>query len=428
MSFNSSGSSRQDAKQSKNRKTISRDTHGDLFKKKKKQNRIRIVFQNINGLMIEDEAIDKRALVKEFINKYQVDFYALAEVNVNWSLVPRNDNLYSVTKEWYENTRVVTSHNTLIKTKKRYQPGGVAIISAGDVSLKVQKCTKDERYMGRWCSMPIDGKRGHRIRIVSVYVPTIPKSTIAPGCIKVYAQQKASLLHLKSTENVTDAFWKNFWMAIDKYLEDGDKLIICGDWNEDLYNLQFFEGFAKRNLIPAVTGTHKKRAPPTFTNGSFPIDEIFVSSSLEIKACGYLEHSRNGGDHWPVWVELLKEDALGTTIPPVPTFAARRLKTSDPRVVNKYNKILEEQFEKYNIYNRALKLYNTMNGQLTPQQCTEYDLLDRDRDRAMKYAEKKCRKFHSGNIPWSPTIQLIRDQKLYIKLTIRRKKGTEKGV
>ena len=68
-----------------------------------------------------------------------------------------------------------------------------------------------------------------------------------------------------------------------------------------------------------------------------------------------------------------------------------------------------------------------MNGQLTPQQCTEYDLLDRDRDRAMKYAEKKCRKFHSGNIPWSPTIQLIRDQKLYIKLTIRQKKGYRVG-
>ena len=90
-----SGSLRQVAKQRKPRKQISRDTHGDVLKKKKKKNRIRIVFQNINGLMIEDEAIDKRELVREFINKYEIDFYALAEVNVNWSLVPRADNLYT---------------------------------------------------------------------------------------------------------------------------------------------------------------------------------------------------------------------------------------------------------------------------------------------------------------------------------------------
>ena len=41
----------------------------------------------------------------------------------------------------------------------------------------------------------------------------------------------------------------------------------------------------------------------------------------------------------------------------------------------------------------------------------------------MKYAKKKCRKLHCGNISWSPTLQLVRNQKLYIKLTIRRKKG-----
>ena len=58
-----SGSTQQRAKQRNPRKIISRDTHGDVLKKKKKKNRIRIVFQNINGLIIEDEAIDKRELV-----------------------------------------------------------------------------------------------------------------------------------------------------------------------------------------------------------------------------------------------------------------------------------------------------------------------------------------------------------------------------
>ena len=137
---------------------------------------------------------------KEFINKYEVDFYALAEVNVNWSLVPKTDNLYTKSNEWFEHARVCTSHNTLIRTKKRYQPGRVAIIGAGDMALQAQKCTKDERYMGRWCSMPLQGKQGCIARIISVYVTSVPNSKQTDGCKKVYAQQKASLLKLKSTQ------------------------------------------------------------------------------------------------------------------------------------------------------------------------------------------------------------------------------------
>lgn len=79
------------------------------MKKKKQKNGIRIVFQNINGLMIEDESVDKRELIKEFIDKYNVDIYALAEVNVNWSLVPRKGSIYVLTKECFENARTFST-------------------------------------------------------------------------------------------------------------------------------------------------------------------------------------------------------------------------------------------------------------------------------------------------------------------------------
>ena len=97
-----------------------------------------------------------------------------------------------------------------------------------------------------------------------------------------------------------------------------------------MYNETFLESFKQRELIPAITTKHKTKAPATFANGSYPIDEIFVSSSLDILECGYLEHGRNNGDHRPVWIELAKEDALGTNPPPVATYAACRLKTNDP--------------------------------------------------------------------------------------------------
>ena len=163
-------------------------------------------------------------------------------------------------------------------------------------------------------------------------------------------------------------------------------------------------------MIPAVITNHKDPAPPMYANSSDLIDEIFVSASLEVKSCGFLEQGHNGGDHQPVWIKVYKEDALGTSIPTVASYAARRLKMAHSRIVSKYNRILEEQFEKFNIYTRALNLYNSSNEELSPHQCAEYDQLDRDKEKCMKYAKKKCRKLHSGSIPWLPSLHLIRDQ------------------
>ena len=425
MIATTSDSNRQGVKQS-NKWKISRDTHGDILKKKKDNNRIRIAFQNINGLMIEDETVDKRELIKEFINKYKIEFFGIAEVNVNWKLVKRVESIESMSKEWFENSRTVTSHNTFTRTKTRYQPGGVALIAAGDLSLKVQKCTKDPRSMGRWCSMPVQGKNGTIIRIMSVYVTNPPSNKKDHGNKKVFSQQKAALLQQKSTQSVIEAYWSDFWREIDSYLEAGEKLVICGDWNNDLQDPEFLKPFQDRQLIPATTSLHSN-APATFSNGSYPIDDIFVSSSLDVTACGFLEHGLNNGDHRPVWLELDKVDAMGSLMPSVERYETRRLKLNDPRIIAKYNSILEEQFEKMNIYQRCLNLYNSMGNTLTNEQCIEYDLLDRYREKAMKIAEKKCRKLHSGSLPWSPKLQKTRDIKLYIRLTIRRKKGHKVG-
>ena len=70
-----------------------------------------------------------------------------------------------------------------------------------------------------------------------------------------------------------------------------------------------------------------------------------------------------------------------------------------------------------------MKLYSQFGNNLTPEQCAEYDDLDRIRAKAMKKAEKLCRKLHMGAIAWSPEMQYTRHAIQYIKLTIRKKKG-----
>ena len=56
------------------------ETFGDKFHKNKNNKNLRIVFQNINGLGTTDES-DKRDLIREFITKYKIDCFCIAEMN-----------------------------------------------------------------------------------------------------------------------------------------------------------------------------------------------------------------------------------------------------------------------------------------------------------------------------------------------------------
>ena len=398
----------------------SRDFYGDKISKSKSKKDIRVIFQNINGLGTSEET-DKRAQIRQFINTYKIDVFALAEVNTNWKLVAKKQSLRSQAKEWFEHSRVETSHNLLVNTKSPHQQGGVAIMVSGDMALKVSKTTQDPRHMGRWCSVRMRGKQGVHLRIVSVYVPIVTKSH---GNKTVFSQQQAALLKQKHVKSVISTFWKDLWSEIDEWISQGDSIIMTGDWNQDVQSQALVRAFEARNMSPVITGGRHPGSPPeTYNNGTYPIDECFATSSLKIKKCGFLRHGDNGSDHRPIWLDVEKASALGSLSPDIHSFRARKLKTTDPRVVQKYNHILEEEFDKHRIYDRALQLYTKLGTSFTAEDYAEYDELDRLRDKSMKKAEKKCRKLHCGGIPWSPQLQFARTTIHYIRLVIRRRKG-----
>ena len=209
--------------------------------------------------------------------------------------------------------------------------------------------------------------------MVSVYFPVFATTY---GNKKVYCQQQKALLGLGVAEPVWKVFWRDFWECIDKWLEDGENLIIGGDWNRDVRDQKFLKPFRDRGLVPAITGTHGEQGPETYNKGTKPIDEIFVSNAIRVKAAGYLEHGESAGDHRPIWIEVSKESALGGTAPDLPSFKARKLKCHDPRIVERYNKALEKYLKDHNFFVRVERLFQTMQNPLTEAQMEEYEALD----------------------------------------------------
>ena len=88
----------------------------------------------------------------------------------------------------------------------------------------------------------------------------------------MYSQHLAGLLSLGIIANPLEQFWEDFWEQIDKWLDEGDKLINGEDWNVNVKDEGFFLPFQQRGLYP-VLSTLVSTPPETNTRGSNPIDE-----------------------------------------------------------------------------------------------------------------------------------------------------------
>jgi hypothetical protein len=251
--------------------------------------------------------------------------------------------------------------------------------------------------------------------VVSVYVPCIARTF---GYRKVYCQQQKALLKMGKVGSVLKVFWEDLWSQVDTWREEGNQLIMAGDWNTDVRNKEFLQPFLERSMVPAITHQHGTQGPETFSGGSMPIDEIFCSSSLQVKAAGYLQHRQATGDHGTIWIDVTTDSFLGVDRQPLPSYKARRLKCQDPRIVAKYNTVLEKYLTKHGAYKRVFKLFMSHSNPLTPDQKRKYEKLDTLREMGMILAEKKCRKLKMGGLQWSPILQKARTTILYYKLTL----------
>ena len=87
---------------------------GDRIDVKHRKN-FRCCFQNINGLGTQKDD-PKREYLRQFIKEYDIDFYLMAEINVNWRIVSNNLSIHDMTKGWFESQKVQTSFNRHCRT------------------------------------------------------------------------------------------------------------------------------------------------------------------------------------------------------------------------------------------------------------------------------------------------------------------------
>jgi len=215
------------------------------------------------------------------------------------------------------------------------------------------------------------------------------------------------LAKLGRTECPREAILSNLKSAVEEWQDEGGKIIILMDFNEDVRLAWIWNFFDHLNLVEALT--ELTNLPPTATHnrGSATIDGIYVSKGLLPSLTGrYLAFDAGiPSDHRALWVDIpgtiLGFDEEYKICKP----NARHLQCRDPRVVKKYTDHLTLSLDQANAFQCLDQLMTSVdNNCLTREQQHTYEELDRVVSTARLQAEKQCQKFRMGNVPWTPDL------------------------
>ena len=170
-----------------------------------------------------------------------------------------------------------------------------------------------------------------------------------------------------------------------------------------------------------LDGLGEEVAPSTFNRGNVPIDSIMCLANIRIVKAGYLPFGEGAGDHRTLMIDIDETTVFGTAGTPSTKMRARRLKLRDPRIVKKYLNSLNKYYLKHRLFRKVLEMNNVpIQYPLQDDITRKYEDIDRIRVDGMRHAEKGCRKFHTGKIPWSPEISAAQELIELWTLVVRR--------
>jgi hypothetical protein len=389
----------------------------------KPANTVRLALHNVQLLPPNARHYKSRQLIQH-ISQAELDVLLMNEVGLNWRALPAGNQWVERTTGKLNGSKAVFAHNTTeLQTTDTIQYGGVGIVATQEIANRIISTGRDPTNLGRWTWIRIQGKEGHTTRIATTYRPWE-----SPGASTVFHQQARGLSKKGDHRNPIDALKKDLAAAISEWKEAGDHIIIGMDANEDVRTGDINTLFEGLGLREAILDKHKDKSPPATQNRNTkrqPIDGIWVSACISISAGGYLAFGDAcPSDHRMLWIEIQYSIAFGQRSPEIAKIKPKRLKTSDPRLVKKYNIRVKKAMRDTGFRKRYSSLQaQHERGEWNDEMIEQYDALDEE-DRAIRdTVESGIRKLTMGGVPWSPKLQPYRDTIELWKMIRRKRKG-----
>ena len=156
-------------------------------------------------------------------------------------------------------------------------------------------------------------------------------------------------------------------------------------------------------MIDAVRLQTNIPGPHTFIHGTRQIDGAWVTPDVNIHNACFLPFNFGVGDHRGIILDVSQRSILGGDIHKISRPTAQRLACNKPRVLEKYNDILETYSVKHNLQR---KLYALFPPSFLPTFSTAAKMgcIDRVLGEGMAHAEIRYRKIRSREVPFSDKV------------------------
>jgi hypothetical protein len=392
---------------------------GDSIKEINPENTLRIGFINING--VPSSAGDpKNKMIFNSIKSKQISILGMAELNKCWYLVPDRDKWKERTRGWWE-----SAHHNLGYNRKDnelatiFQPGGTAVLSIDGSSHRVIQSGQDPKGLGRWTWTLYRGKNNIKLRVVSLYRPGKPS---APGPNTAFSQQQRFFNRSSDTRCPRDAVLEDLGRSIDHWRNNGDQIVVGGDFNENVQSQNIQQWCRDHQLTNTIGNKFNINRAATFNRGTHSIDAILVSHTIHPIKAGYLPFGSFPSDHRCLWIDITTANAYGYKPPRSYKPNARRLKSDNPTVRNKWLQVYESFIRNNGLHTRQYKLEASITGPMSQAQINEYESIRRKRLEGIELADLKCRKLCMGNVPFSPKYKHLTNTIELWKAVIKKKR------
>lgn len=314
------------------------------------------------------------------------------------------------------------------------------MITRNQLAARHQTNTTDPRQLGRWVEQTFQGKDGKRLTIITAYRPNYKGNT---GPFTVYRQHRDHYNFLtKEAEEANDTEPMDFDEPRQQMLKDladrfeeiheaGNLAILLMDCNEDIRSNTMQQFLLQSSLKEVILSRHgRTQAPGTHIHGNKPIDGIFVSHSIQVIACGYTSFDEGvqgrRPDHRCAWMDIAMKSALGYQIPPIPKPQMQRVTQKDPRTVKRFNQHLLQFIEKHKLEQKIFHLEASIHFPPTQEEKEQANQLMALRFTGIKQADRKCRRLHTGEIPYSKEFSQLAAERTFWAYLLDIKRGKKK--
>ena len=382
---------------------------------------------NVGGLAKKADDCTRAELLINLLKDHGPDALAIQEHGINF----RNAGVKGQWKSrigWNvhlngRNTKTTAAYNENDRTSSIQQWGGTAIIAQGDTAKWAAGAGRDPSGLGRWSWTRYRRQQNTFLRFVFVYRPVKSPSKQSSA----YSKQKAFLLSTDEYRCPRDALLEDLGTELDSWLANGDHIIVCGDWNEDVLGPTITDFFASRQMHNMVFALHNpQEAPETCrTNQSnTSVDGIFATPGIIPTKAGYMSYSDSPADHRVLWFDVEFQHVFGHAPPQIWKPQFRRLQLMDPNCVKRYNRILKQLLLQHKLFQRQYQLeQDTATNYMSPAHLQEANTIDNLTVQCQHQAEKQCRKIRAGAIHFSIATAMPRRRIKFWRIAINRRLG-----